>query len=412
MTTQRVRGEPPPRSRNQTRSKLAEFQEANPAFVPTAQATAPVGGAENVVGQVNDEGILTFQPDPLVAARVEQDTAGIRAYDADDNIILNVDATNGSLTALGNILGGSITIDDLFSNGTSIFVQDGVGFSWRISDTPTTVATIRCAYETGSVTGGTRHARTLLIAEDDIGSPYGTDVGRYAYISINNTKIAGNEALESDHNRSWISLIAGANTGGATQGLVRLEARNEFNIFRIQGAKFWVLDNPHHRVSPLEVSNYAAGSRHWFNTNSSDVALSTTAGTWTTVIEQITIPCQVGRLYKVTFSGGDNLLKNGAGKAVGDTWRMRIMRDTGSGYATMNAGKYILRADTTADQRVLIPDMVGYFSPSADGDVDFRVEATKVSGAAGVTSSMETNSGASPFVINIEDVGWHAGALN
>jgi hypothetical protein len=406
---QRVRAGRPTPERNSIRTRSAEWNEAEPSFLPQGQQSAPVGGASGLLGQVNDDGVLVFQPNELVASRVEQDSAGIRAYDAADAIILNVDATNGTILAKGNITGGSITLDDTAANGVVHFLADNVGYQTRISGTTDVASSFRNSYLESPTN---HHKRELVLAVDDLPASYGTAVERKVYISLRNRKIEGSVGTSDGDNMAQFQVVAQVdNDGTPGQAILTLEALNNINTLQLQNAKLWLKDNPHHKVSPLEVSNYAAGSQNWSAENSANVTLSTTAGTYTLVVNVDNVPVIAGRLYRVTFCGGDNLLKNGTGAAVGDTWSQRFRRNTGAGYASMNTSKFILRADVTADQRVLIPDMVGYFSPSATGNVDFKCEAAKTSGAAGVTSQMESGS-ASPFRITVEDVGWSGSVLN
>lgn len=147
-----------------------------------------------------------------------------------------------------------------------------------------------------------------------------------------------------------------------------------------------------------------------FGSESNDVTLSTTAGTYVTIVTTGTTAVKAGRRYKCTLGGGHSLITGGSGFAVGDAWEFQIERQVdGGGWAVLPGWPVTgrVRANVAAVTRLIIPQQLGYYDPSVDADtVDFRVRATKFSGAATVTSVAGTNTGASPFTLAVEDVGW------
>jgi hypothetical protein len=145
----------------------------------------------------------------------------------------------------------------------------------------------------------------------------------------------------------------------------------------------------------------------------SDTTLSTTAGTYSTIISTGALPLLAGRLYKVTAVIGAYLLVGGSGNAVNDTWRFRIYRDVaGGGAATMrtNAAGRINAANGGV---VTLPVMSGTFSPAANNNVDFQVHGAKTAGASTVTSTVSVDGGEGYSQILVEDIGaWTLGALH
>jgi hypothetical protein len=140
-----------------------------------------------------------------------------------------------------------------------------------------------------------------------------------------------------------------------------------------------------------------------------DVVLSTTAGTYTDVVESSAFDAVAGRAYRVMFSGGHDLLIAGSGFATTDAWEYKFQRDVGSGYgdvAPLSGPKYIVRSNVAIAMRYAIPVHIAYYLPSADAaGVTVKLHARKQSGAATVTSELETSAGATPFRIDVEDIG-------
>jgi hypothetical protein len=143
-----------------------------------------------------------------------------------------------------------------------------------------------------------------------------------------------------------------------------------------------------------------------------DITLSTTAGTYTTLVEKTGVSCKAGRLYEITFSGADNFLTGGSGFATTDNWRHRLARKIGAGaYATMKA-QALIRCHVAAAQRYPLRVLIGYFSPSSDATVDFKCEMTKVAGAATVTTSVQNDAANNGMHLMIKDIGASSAALN
>jgi hypothetical protein len=141
-----------------------------------------------------------------------------------------------------------------------------------------------------------------------------------------------------------------------------------------------------------------------------NAVLSTTAGTYTTVIQNasdIAIPLVSGRRYKHTFIGGSNLLVAGSGFATSDVWylKLQVSTNSGSSWADVGSPSYIVRAQVAQSMRYAIPQFNRIYDPGADSTTTrFRWQATKASGAATVTSTLESGVNA-PFGLMVEDVG-------
>jgi hypothetical protein len=141
-----------------------------------------------------------------------------------------------------------------------------------------------------------------------------------------------------------------------------------------------------------------------FAQNVATVALSTTAGTYTTIVEDTTVPVISGRRYKISYLGCDNLLIAGAGFATTNQWYGKFQVDiSGGGYAdlTLTPANQIARLEVAATTRKPVPVVEGIYVASAtDAACGFRFQAAKTVGAAGVTSQLEGS-----HTILVEDIG-------
>ena len=396
MATQRVRaGRGTTPQRNNIRSKLAEFSEFDNQFVSPSPLSAPsAGGAW--LGKLNDEGILVLQPDPLIAARVEQDDKGIRAYDIDDQIILNVNAENGTILAKGNITGGSLKLDDTTANQTYWYMADDVGVTSRISATDTQMSKLVSVY---SEPAANVKARQWLLSVHDIGSPYGSNVDRSAFIQVFNSKIAGSEGTSSINNRSMVLLRAKADSGTA-EVVAFVESNNDENIFQVQGTDrvtlFGALQvggDPYHVVSPLAVSNYAAGCRSWYTESTSNSAAITTPAV---MLGMTDIPVIAGRRYEVVFYSRTLNIS-----AAADTVEVRVQRDAGAGFGTIGDGVW---QSASAGENFGGIYVVADYVPTATQTVDFQVEAERTTGSG--TGHVLGGTASSPMYLRVTDIGW------
>jgi len=138
-----------------------------------------------------------------------------------------------------------------------------------------------------------------------------------------------------------------------------------------------------------------------------DLTLSTTAGTLSTLCEDTTVSLINGHQYLITQFGGSNLLIGGSGFAATDQWNMKLQHDLGSGYIDIvkgGASRLMTRGYPAISTRYHIPPMSAVYTASATGTVPFRSQAAKQVGAATVTSVMESASGANPFILMVEDL--------
>jgi hypothetical protein len=144
-----------------------------------------------------------------------------------------------------------------------------------------------------------------------------------------------------------------------------------------------------------------------FKQTTSNVVLSTAAGTYTDAVVSNPVSVVGGRRYRLMCSGGSNLLVAGSGFALTDVWQQRLQVDEGAGYADLplDGPSYIFRLEALNSTRQPIPVKVGYYEPAADDTVTFRWQAAKTSGAAAVTSTLDTTAGDSPLTLVVEDVG-------
>jgi hypothetical protein len=170
---------------------------------------------------------------------------------------------------------------------------------------------------------------------------------------------------------------------------------------------FWIGDDPGNGgVPPTKRQSLPRGTID-FVQSATDVTLSTTAGTYTTIVTGTANTLISGRRYKITLSGGDNMLSGGSGFATSDTWKQKVQVDPPTGGfvdLALSGPTMIARAALAAAFRYAIPVHVGYYVPTEDGSHTFRWVASKVAGAATVTSSMQTAT-VSPFTLHVEDCG-------
>ena len=139
-----------------------------------------------------------------------------------------------------------------------------------------------------------------------------------------------------------------------------------------------------------------------------DTTLSTTAGTYTVLVTGNAVAVQGGRRYRITASGGFDLLAAGSGFATGDTWQQKLEIDEGSGFGALPVfgGPFLIaRSMETVSQRFPLPPIIAYYMPAADDTVTLRWAAAKTSGAAAVTSTVEAGAGLASLALLVEDVG-------
>jgi hypothetical protein len=132
------------------------------------------------------------------------------------------------------------------------------------------------------------------------------------------------------------------------------------------------------------------------------VTLSTTAGVYSDIVVGGTFTPVSGRRYKLLYWAGGNLLVAGSGFATTDYWVMKFQVSVGGGaFADVPPGAwYIARAQVAQSMRYPVPvGIADYLSLSA-ATLQFKVAATKASGASTVTSTMETDNH-----LLIEDIG-------
>jgi hypothetical protein len=141
-----------------------------------------------------------------------------------------------------------------------------------------------------------------------------------------------------------------------------------------------------------------------FSAEASNVALSTSAGTYTTIIEGNVFAGVNGRKYRLSFFGGDNLLVAGSGFATTNAWEGRFQVSVNGGaYADVDENMTLARLEVAAATRKPIFTCTERYIATSDDDLQFRFQVTKSNGAGTVTSSMEgaTNS----WKLTVEDMG-------
>ena len=140
----------------------------------------------------------------------------------------------------------------------------------------------------------------------------------------------------------------------------------------------------------------------------SDVALSTTNATYTTLISDTSVPVVGTHLYRISVCLGHSFATTGTGQAFDDAWEFRIMVDMGAGYVAPDEGA-VKRVRNNATPGSAIrhpaPDLTAYWTPVGSGSFAVKAEAAKVIGASTVATTVQTLSGGSPFTLYVEDLG-------
>ena len=149
-----------------------------------------------------------------------------------------------------------------------------------------------------------------------------------------------------------------------------------------------------------------------FGSTTADTTLSTTAGTYSTIVGgDNSCDVEAGHWYRVWLAGGHSFVTGGSGFTVGDFWEFTLERRVGGGAGTWDQIPGVpalvrVRANVAVAARFPIPQVVALYQPSASAStVEFRARATKGGGAATVTSVVGTNGGSSPLQIYAEDIG-------
>lgn len=145
----------------------------------------------------------------------------------------------------------------------------------------------------------------------------------------------------------------------------------------------------------------------WLATRTTDVALSATAGVWTDCINLSNIEVLAGHRYEVICSGWFDFVTGGAGFTVGEVFQFELQKAVGAGaYAALTyPGMSQIRTNIAAVIRHAMFPVIGYYEPAANATVHFKMRGTKSAGAAGVTCTVATNAGANPGVLTVKDVG-------
>jgi hypothetical protein len=139
-----------------------------------------------------------------------------------------------------------------------------------------------------------------------------------------------------------------------------------------------------------------------------DVVISPTVGTYTTIVTTTQgPPVYAGRRYRVTFSGGTNIVSGGSGFAVADRWDVKFQRSVdGGAYGDFWGPVICARAWVAIAFRYPNLPIVAYYTPAADASsVNWRVQMAKITGASTVTAEIETGVGVIPLQLGVEDVG-------
>lgn len=192
-------------------------------------------------------------------------------------------------------------------------------------------------------------------------------------------------------------FLTGERTDGSVRPHLMVGGFNEMNLILPDG------DFVHNGVSAPRgtgVGGYASAA--------GPTALSTTAGTWTTLVDLNDYAVKAGRRYLVLGDSGHSWVTGGSGFTGNDFWEQEVQVNAGAGFVSITpvrAYKRVRSNNWVAAARW--PGMITYgvYEPGADATVDFRLRGVKGGGAATVTTTADTNGGATPHFILVQDVG-------
>jgi len=127
----------------------------------------------------------------------------------------------------------------------------------------------------------------------------------------------------------------------------------------------------------------------------SDVVLSTTVGTFTTLVTK-SIPVINGRRYRLTFEGL-NLLTSVGPYATVDQFAFEI---TAGG--TVKGG-YKYQTRIAAASRCNVPTLTAWYDATSTGNITFLARATKATGDAALVGTVQADA-THPLTLSVEDV--------
>ena len=140
-------------------------------------------------------------------------------------------------------------------------------------------------------------------------------------------------------------------------------------------------------------------------TRTTNLALSTTIGTYTTVMTGTAFTAVSGRRYKLTFYGGDNLLI--AAGAAGEEFRGKFQVSVNAGaFADVTGPSYLAeRTEAAAATRKAIQTKLDEYVAVANDSIQFRYQAAHTAGTAGLAGTLDVGPTPTPLVLLVEDIG-------
>jgi hypothetical protein len=328
---------------------------------------------------------LTLPFGATSGARIELDgiTGEIRVYDADNNLLIQIDGTDGFQVFDTN--------DNLRASLGTIF---GEGYSTLILSTGAVDET-----QTGYVSLSDTAIRNRLIVRAGERADNGAmELGIYS----------------SDNDpESLPSTIAAVCSRASTVFRPIIDFTGPGATSEIQRPKtvvndLWYGTPTATPGAPTEVQAAPRGMRPtWLATRNTDVALSATVGTWTDCINLTDVEVLAGHRYEVICSGWNDFATGGAGFTVGEVFQFELQKAVGAGgYAALTyPGFFQVRTNIAAVIRHAMFPVIGYYEPAANATVHFKMRGVKSSGAAGVTATVATAAGTYPGVLTVKDVG-------
>lgn len=180
------------------------------------------------------------------------------------------------------------------------------------------------------------------------------------------------------------------------------------------GVGSWVAIAPE-LAAPVDPS--AALGIRWICYQTNNWTLNVTGTEETICATDPPLAVKHGRSYKVTWAGGHSIVTGGSGFSVGDYWEFWLEREVNNSgsWAEFPAApssfpaRMRLRTNQAIAARFPPVVLIGYYMPAIPADVAFRVRGVKGSGASTVTCTLDTNGGASPETLTVEDTGLWSG---
>lgn len=316
--------------------------------------------------------------------------SGFVVFDGSGNLLMSLNAatgfvtydTNGAIRTQMALPGGLYSFINLFTamtsevDGAFVLVQ-GVGVNPNQSS-------------------------WMSIGSSDLG------VGSLRWKIVSRQNVATSPLIELDSSQLGGTVTARPilNLVGTDFGGTPLQPRTVVH-------DLWYGEDAGAGVAPTQDMSYGRGAKPtWRFEKTSDTVLSTTAGTFTTIITTGNLALKAGRLYMIMAKPGSQIVTGGSGFAVTDQYLIQVLRAVNGGAFGNMGCRTRSRTNLAVAGFWPLWTTIGTYSPAANANVEFKMEATKAIGAATVTTTVQTDTANGYSELLVIDVGAASGAVH